>query len=139
MYHVVHLIHVFLCRNEKGLWNFVSDRIKLVDRIITYYSFQKIYIRCLSNFQTSKTTICRLHTSELKSISKNQLLFHWNNFEKCMIFYTLPCSRWNRTHKLWNTCVVSFAILAHTKIWTLKQLHHCTQCLNHEDISMLCF
>ena len=27
----------------------------------------------------------------------------------------------------------------HTKIWTLKQLHHCTQCLNHKDISILCF
>ena len=27
-----------------------------------------------------------------------------------MIFYTLPWSRWNRTHKLWNTCVVPFAI-----------------------------
>ena len=39
MYHVVHLIHVFL--PEKGLLNFVSERIKLVYRIITYYSFKK--------------------------------------------------------------------------------------------------
>ena len=61
-------------------------------------------------FQTSKTTIYRPHTPELKSISKFQLLFHWRNFEKYMIFYTLPWSRWNRTHKLWNTCVVTFAI-----------------------------
>ena len=33
MYHVVHLIQVFfffLCRNEKGRLNFVSERIKLV-------------------------------------------------------------------------------------------------------------
>ena len=64
-----------------------------------------------------------------------------------MIFYTLPWSRWNRTHKLWNTCVVPFAIdqlgqmfwcSTHTKIWTRQQLYHCTQRLNHEDISMLC-
>ena len=33
-------------------------------------------------FQTSKTTICRPQTSELKSISKFQLLFHSKNFEK---------------------------------------------------------
>ena len=26
-----------------------------------------------------------------------------------------------------------------TQIWTLKQLHCCTQCLNHKDIYMLCF
>ena len=29
--------------------------------------------------------------------------------KKYMIFYTL-WSRWNRTHKLWNTCVVPFVI-----------------------------
>ena len=42
------------------------------------------------------------------------------------IFYTLTWSRWNRTHKLLNTCVVPFAIAelgqmswrnTHTKIW----------------------
>ena len=27
----------------------------------------------------------------------------------------------------------------HTKIWTRQQLHHCTQRLNHGDISILCF
>ena len=27
-----------------------------------------------------------------------------------MTFCTLPCSRWNRTHKIWNTCIVPFAI-----------------------------
>ena len=65
-----------------------------------------------------------------------------------MIFYTPPWSRWDITHNLWNTCVVPFAIAelgqmswssAHTKIWTRQQLHHCTQRLNHEGISMLCF
>ena len=59
-------------------------------------------------FQTSKTTIYRPHTPELKFISKFQLLFHWRNFEIYMIFYTLPWSRWNRTHTLWNRCVVPF-------------------------------
>ena len=39
-------------------------------------------------FQTSKTTIYRPHTPELMSLSKFQLLFHWKNFEKYMIFYT---------------------------------------------------
>ena len=61
-------------------------------------------------FQTSRTTIYRPHTPELKFISKFQLLFHWRNFEIYMIFYTLPWSRWNRTHTLWNTCVVPFAL-----------------------------
>ena len=45
-------------------------------------------------------------------------------------------------------CVVRFAIAeigqmsrssTHTKQWTRQQLRHCTQRLNHEDISMLCF
>ena len=97
MYHVPRLIHVSVfCRNEKGLLNFVSERIKLVYRINN----------TRLAFQTSKTTIYRPHTPELKSISKFQLLFHWRNFEKYMIFYTLPWSRWNRTHKLWNMCIV---------------------------------
>ena len=64
-----------------------------------------------------------------------------------MIFYTMPWSRWNRTHKLWNTYVVPFEIAelgqmswssTHTKIWTRQQLYYCTQRLNHENISMLC-
>ena len=137
MYHVPHLIHVFLSVYEKGLLNFVSERIKLVDGIKN----------TRLTFQTSKTKINRPQTSELKSISKLQLLFYWKKFEKYMIFYTMPWSRWNRTHKLWNTCVVPFAIdqlgqmfwcSTHTKIWTRQQLYHCTQRLNHEDISMLC-
>ena len=90
----------FLSVYEKGLLNFVSERIKLV------YSIENIRL----TFQTSKTKINRPQTSELKSIFKFQLLFHWKNFEKYMVFYTLPWSRWNRTHKLWNTCVVPFAI-----------------------------
>ena len=97
------------CRYEKGLLNFVSERIKLV------YSINKTRLA----LQTSKTTIYRPQTSaELKSTPKFQFLFHWKNFErswiismkKYMIFYTLPWSRWNKTHKLWNTCVVPFAI-----------------------------
>ena len=52
----------------------------------------------------------RPHTPELKSISKFQLLVHWRNFEKYMIFYTLPWSRWNSTHTLCNTSVVPFAL-----------------------------
>ena len=85
----------FFCWYEKVLLNFVSERIKLVFRINT----------TRLAFQTSKTTIYRPHTPELKSMSKFQLLFHWRNFEKYMIFYTLPWSRWNRT-----TCVIPFAI-----------------------------
>ena len=58
-------------------------------------------------FQTSKTLIYRPLTPELTSISKFQLLFHWRNVEKYMIFYTVPWSRWNRTHTLWNVrCIV---------------------------------
>ena len=80
---------------EKVLLNIVSERIKLVYGINT----------TRLAFRTSKTTIYRPHTPELKSMSKFQLLFHWRNFEKYMIFYTLPWSRWNRT-----TCVIPFAI-----------------------------
>ena len=97
-----HLIHVFFSgQYEKYLFqNFVRARIKLVYRINN---------TCLA-FLTSVTTIYRVQTSELKSISKFQLLFHWKNFEKYMIFYALPWSRWNRTYKRWNTCIVPFAI-----------------------------
>ena len=129
----------FFCRYEKGLLNFVSKRIKLVYRINNTHLA----------FQTSKTTIYRPQTSQLKSISTFQLLFYWKIFEKyVLIFYTLPWSRWNRTHKLWNKCVVPFSIAelgrmswssTHTKIWTRQQLHHCTRRLNHEYISVLSF
>ena len=70
MYHVPHLIHAFLGRYEKRLLNFVSERIKLV------YKISNTRLA----FQTSKTTISRPQTSELS----------WKNFEKYMIFYTLP-------------------------------------------------
>ena len=102
---------------EKGLLNFVTERKKLV------YRMNNIRL----TFQTSKNTIYRSHTPELKSISKFQLLFHWRNFEKYMVFYTLPWSRWNRIHTLWHTCVVPFALAelgqmswssSHTKICT---------------------
>ena len=64
MYHVVHLIHV--CQDEKGVLNFVSERIKPVYRInLLSTAFKKKK----AAFQTTKTTIYRLHTSELKSIS----------------------------------------------------------------------
>ena len=86
--------------HEKGLLSFVSERVNLVYRINN----------TRLAFQTSITTIYRLQTSNLKSISKFQLLFHWKNFEKYMIFYALPWSRWNRTYKRWNTCIVPFAI-----------------------------
>ena len=55
MFHVVHLIHFFFCWYGKGLLNFVSERIKLVYRINN----------TRLAFQTSKTTICRPHTSDL--------------------------------------------------------------------------
>ena len=80
---------------EKVLLNIVSERIKLVYGINT----------TRLAFRTSKTTIYRPHTPELKSMSKFQLLFHWRNFEKYMIFYTVPWSRWNRP-----MCVKPFAI-----------------------------
>ena len=69
----------FFGRHEKGLLNFVIERVKVVYRINN----------TRLAFQTSITTIYRLQTSNLKSISKFQLLFHWKNFEKYMIFYTL--------------------------------------------------
>ena len=83
VYHVAHLVHV--SRNEKCLLNSVSERIKLVYRInLLGTAFKK-----KAAFQTSKTTIYRPHTSELKSISKYQLLtFHLKIFEK-LFFYTL--------------------------------------------------
>ena len=88
MYFVVHLIHV--CPNEKGKLNFVSERIKLVYRI-NVLGTGSTKLNKLPKGQTSKTTIYRLHTSELKLTSKYQLLtFQLKNFEKCMTFYTLP-------------------------------------------------
>ena len=66
----------FCCWYGKGLLNFVRERIKLVYRVNN----------TLLAFRTSKTIIYRPHTPELKSISKFQLLFHWRNFEKYMIF-----------------------------------------------------
>ena len=53
-FYVVHLIHVFFFRYEKGLLNFVRDRINLVYRINN--------IRLA--LQTTKTTIYRPHTPE---------------------------------------------------------------------------
>ena len=47
LYNVVHLIYV--CRNEKVLLNFVSERIKLVYRI-NLLGTSYILKRCLSNF-----------------------------------------------------------------------------------------
>ena len=69
MYEVVHLIHY--CQNVKGLLNFVCERIKLVYRMELSYSVQ--LLKKIAVFQSSKTTITP-HTSELKSISKYQLL-----------------------------------------------------------------
>ena len=141
MFHVVHLTHVFFSLYEKGLLNFVTERKKVVYMINnTRLAFQT---------QCSTIKIYRPHTLELKSISKFQLLFHWRNFEKYMIFYTLPWSRWNRTHTVMKyvRCTVRVSRIrsemswssTHIKIWTLKQLHHCTQRLHHKGISILCF
>ena len=86
MYHVVHLLFFFFClfcQNEKGLLNFVSERIKLVYRINnTRYNFQKNKLP----FKHLKPTIYRPHTFDLKSISKYQSLFHWNSFENIWFF-----------------------------------------------------
>ena len=94
----------FNCRNEKGFLNFVSERIKLVYRINnTRYNFQKNQ----ASFQTSKTTIYRPHTFELKSISNYQLLFQRKSFENMWSFILyLEAGE----TELINTCVVSFAI-----------------------------
>ena len=62
LYNVVHLIHV--CRNEKGLLNFVSERIKLVYRI----NLLGISYILKGAFQTSKTTVHRPHTSEFDQV-----------------------------------------------------------------------
>ena len=81
MFHILHLIHVFFGQCEKGLFNFVSGRIKLVYRINNTHPAFEI-----------KTTIYRPHTPELKSIPKFRLLFLWRNFEKYVIFNFLPRS-----------------------------------------------
>ena len=115
MYHVVHLIvFFFLAGTKKVCWTFVSKWLKLVERInLLGTAFKKI--SCLS--QTSKTIIFWPYTPELKSISKFRILSHWKNFEKYMIFYTLPRSRGNRTHKLWNTSLVLFEIAKLGQTW----------------------
>ena len=65
-----------------------------------------------------------------------------------MIFYTLPWRAWNNSYIITNVrSIVRVSRIrseiswssTHTKIWTMQQLHHCTQRLNHKDISMLCF
>ena len=94
----------FNCWNEKGLLNSVSERIKLVYRINnTRYLLPKQW----AAFQTSKTTIYRLHTFELKSISKYQLLLHWKSFENIWSFILYLDSG---ETELINRCVVPFAI-----------------------------
>ena len=76
-----------------------------------------------------------------KSISKYLLLtFHMKKFQKDKIFYTLPCSRWNRTHKLWNMCVHctvhcdslirSETSLSSTHILKFESLNSCITVLN---------
>ena len=91
----------FNCRNEKGLLNFVSKRIKLVYRINTRYNIQKNKLpfkhlkpqfigRILSNY-----------------ISKYQLLFHWKSFGNIWSFILyLEAGE----TELINTCVVPFAM-----------------------------
>ena len=94
----------FNCLNKKGLLNFVSERIKLVYRINnTRYLLPKK----LTAFQTSKTTIYKPHTFELKSISISILLFYWKSFENIWSFILyLEAGE----TELINTCVVPFTI-----------------------------
>ena len=87
MYYVVHLIRVFLffcffclfCPNEKGLLNFVSERIKLVYKInpVLCTAFKKHMLP----FKLSNTTIYRPHTPEL--------IGPYLNFNYCFIGRTL--------------------------------------------------
>ena len=92
---------------SRSVYGYVITKFSRVGNI-TKFSYP--WCSAFQTSKTSKTTSYRPHTSELKSISKHELLFHWRNFEKYMVFYTLPWSGWNSTRKLWNTCVVSFAI-----------------------------
>ena len=72
------------CQNEKGLLNFVSERIKLVYRINnTRYNFQK---NKLPLKHLKPQFIIRPHAFEVKFISKYQLLFHWKSFENISSF-----------------------------------------------------
>ena len=126
----------FFCRNKKGLLNFVSERIvflKLVYRINnTWYSFKK-----------NKLPF-KLHIFKLKSISKYQLLLHWKSFENIWSFILYleagetqlinTCIRTVRDSRIWSE--MSWNSI-HTKIWTLKKPHHCSQHFNHEDINFM--
>ena len=87
---------------------------------LTWYSFWNK----LALVQTSKNTITP-HTSELDSTSKYKLL---TSHLKNMMFCTSLWTGWNIIH-VRRRCAVR-----NMKIWTLKQLQHCTQRLNHEDI-----
>ena len=83
----------FNCRNEKGLLNFVSERIKLVYRINnTRYNFQK-----------NKLPFKHLKPQFIGRILSN--LSPYLNISYCFtgralkIYDLLLWSRWNRTHK----------------------------------------
>ena len=92
-----------------GQQNMAKSFVLLVS-LRSYYGRDQ-YFFDIAEVEAFETTIYRPHTFELKSTSKYQLLFHLKNFElNYMIVYTLPWSRCNSTHKLWNTCVVPFAI-----------------------------
>ena len=137
MYHVVHLLFFFLfCQNEKGLLNFVSKRmifLKLVHRINnSWYSFQKNKL---------PFKLLKPHFIAGRILSKYQLLLHWKSFENIWSFILYPVEAGET--ELINTCVVAIAELGQKcrleaastlKLWTLKQLHHCTQRLNREYI-----
>ena len=113
-------------RKCKGQMNFVWERIKDICGVnLTRYSLIKSAL-----VQSYKNTITPhsqcLNTSYQRFICRPL---------KNMIFYTSLWSRWNKIHaiaELGHKCLEPTAM--HAKIWTLKQLHHCTQRLNHEDI-----
>ena len=101
---------MFFCWNEEGLLNFVSERIKLFYRInllgTAFKQKNKLPFKLLKPQFIGRTHVLP-NLSPYLNIS---YCFINITLKKYMIFYTLPWSRWNRTHKLWNTCVVPFAI-----------------------------
>ena len=143
MYNVHLLIFFFFFgRNEKGFLNFVRERI-----IFLKLCYRINNTRC--SFQKNKLPFKLLKPQFIGRILSN--LSPYLNINYCLIgralkiymfVYTLSSwSRWNRTHKYVRCTVRDSRIRSemsrgsiHTKTWTLKQLHHCTQRLNHKDI-----
>ena len=118
----------FFACNKKGLLNFESERTKLVCQVNS--------TRC--SFQKDKTPLKLLKPQFIGRIISIQIYgpyLHINfvsleELWKYMIFYTLPWSRWNRTHKYVRCTVRDSRIRWEmswgsihtkiTKIWTLN-------------------